>query len=297
MNLQWLDDVLVLLEEGNMTRAASRRNVTQPAFSRRIRGFENWLGTQVLQRGANSVEISQALRSNEAEIRALITRIRDLRGKIAYFDPASKTLAIAAQHAPIISTFPDMALHARRHFPALKYRVRAGNRRDCVAMFLRGDTSMLLCYESESVGSLPFGDTIRRELWSADYLVPVVGGQLRYKVRDNGEIPDDTSAVVYPENSYFGEVLNIAERVFGTPGFSSNPVYETAFSAGIKELVLNGAGVGWIPFSMVHREIDSGVLISLANRLGKEQIMVTLYADVEDEVATSLLDIWSASQR
>ena len=40
MDLRWLDDVLILLEEKNMTRAAARRNITQPAFSRRIRGFE-----------------------------------------------------------------------------------------------------------------------------------------------------------------------------------------------------------------------------------------------------------------
>ena len=44
MDMQWLDDVLVLLEEGNLTRAAARRNITQPAFSRRIRSFEDWLG-------------------------------------------------------------------------------------------------------------------------------------------------------------------------------------------------------------------------------------------------------------
>ena len=61
MDMQWLDDVLVLLEEGNMTRAAARRNITQPAFSRRIRGFEDWLGVTVLQRGTNRVDISAAL--------------------------------------------------------------------------------------------------------------------------------------------------------------------------------------------------------------------------------------------
>ena len=38
MDLRWLDDVLILLEEKNMTHAAARRNITQPAFSRRIRG-------------------------------------------------------------------------------------------------------------------------------------------------------------------------------------------------------------------------------------------------------------------
>ena len=72
MDMHWLDDVLVLLEEGNMTRAAARRNITQPAFSRRIRGFEDWLGVTVLQRGTNRVDISAALVSNEVEIRALV---------------------------------------------------------------------------------------------------------------------------------------------------------------------------------------------------------------------------------
>ena len=42
MDLTLFDDVLLLLEEGNMSRAARRRNVTQPAFSRRIRSFEDW---------------------------------------------------------------------------------------------------------------------------------------------------------------------------------------------------------------------------------------------------------------
>ena len=105
MDMQWLDDVLLLLEEGNMTRAAARRNITQPAFSRRIRGFEDWLGVTVLQRGTNRVDISAALVSNEVEIRALVARLKDLRAKIAHFDPASSTVSIAAQHAPIFLRF------------------------------------------------------------------------------------------------------------------------------------------------------------------------------------------------
>jgi len=101
MDMNWLDDVLILLEEGNMTRAAARRNITQPAFSRRIRSFENWLGVRVLDRGTNKINITPTLRSNESEIRALVTRINDLKGKLAHYDPASTIVSIAAQHSPI----------------------------------------------------------------------------------------------------------------------------------------------------------------------------------------------------
>lgn len=294
MDMQWLDDVLVLLEEGNMTRAAARRNITQPAFSRRIRSFEDWLGVDVLERGTNRIEISSALVSNETEIRALVARIRDLRGKITHFDPGSSTVSIAAQHAPVFSTFPDMALRAKQHFPALKFRLRAANLRDCVTMFLRGDTSMLLCYESEKVGPLPFGPSIGREMWGVDYLVPVVGGPLRYAVKDNGEAPERLPAIVYPENSYFGEVLSSGERRFGTPAHSANPVCETALSSGIKELALKGIGVGWLPYSMAYREIESGDLVSLGNNLGKEPLQVAVYADLNDEMSVALLDIWKS---
>jgi DNA-binding transcriptional LysR family regulator len=296
MDMQWLDDVLVLLEEDNLTRAAARRNITQPAFSRRIRSFEDWLGVDVLDRGTNRVDISPALASNEAEIRALVTRIRDLRSRIAHFDPASSTVSIAAQHAPVFSTFPDMALRAKQSFPAVKFRLRAGNLRDCVTMFLRGDTSMLLCYEAESATPLPFGASIRRELWGIDYLVPVVGGPLRYSVKANGEIPARTPAIVYPDDSYFGEVLNAQERPFGTPQFSSNPACETAFSSGIKEMVLKGIGIGWLPYSMAYREIENGDLISLGDTLGKETLKVAIYADVKDEISMSLLDIWKVGR-
>ena len=297
MDMNWLDDVLILLEEGNMTRAAARRNITQPAFSRRIRSFEDWLGVNVLDRGTNKINISPSLHSNETEIRALVARINDLKGKLTHYDPTSTIVSIAAQHSPIFTAFPDMSLHAKKHYPSLKFRLRAANLRDCVTMFLRGDTSMLLCYESNHVGSLPFGDTIKRELWGNDYLVPVVGGKLRFSVKDNGLIPIDTPSITYPEDSYFGQVLSANKRTFGTPNFSKSAVCETAFSNGIKEMVTKGIGVGWLPISMIHRELENGQLISLSNSYGKELLEVAVYADPKNEMSLSLLDIWGFKQR
>lgn len=292
MDLHWLDDVLVLLEEGNMTRAAKRRNITQPAFSRRIRSFEQWIGTEVLARQSNAVDINPSLRASEPEIRALLARLRDLRGRIRHYKPDAATLLISAQHAPIFSTFPDMALYARRRFPALAFRLRPGNLRDCVSMFLRGDTQLFLCYESARARPMPFGDSVRRVVWGRDFMVPVVGGSLRYVVRDDGSIPADTPAVVYPEGSYFGEVLQASERRFSTPALCDMPMCETALSSGIKQLVLAGIGVGWVPFSMVHKEVESGDMISLANVLGQEELDTAVYADQQHPMAQEVLDLW-----
>lgn len=293
MDLRWIDDVLVLLEEGNMTRAAARRNITQPAFSRRIRSFEDWLGTPIIERKTNRVGLSPALISNEPELRALASRLGELRTKIAHYEPANTTVAIAAQHAPVHAMFPDMALRAQSAFRGLNFRLRAGNLNDCMTLFLRGDTSMLLCYEAEGAGPLEFGTNVQRALWGSDFLTPVVGGALRYAVNNSGRIPEDTPAIVYPDTSYFGAALLKAERPFGTAAYSANAICQTAFSSGIHELVWKGLGVGWLPFSMVYRQLESGDMVSLANSLGQLPLDVAVYADGKSEMALKLLAFWS----
>ncbi len=297
MNTLWFDDVLTLLEERNMSRAAARQNISQPAFSRRIQSFEKWLGIKVLDRQSNRVEISAALSDNETEIRALISRLQDLRTKIVQHDPAKSEVKIAATHAAVFSTFPDMALRTRSAFEGLRFRLRTANLSDCVSLFLRGDADALLAYESKSMDPMQFGSGVRRGVWGQDYLIPVVGGSLRYIVHGQNEVPRDTPAIIYPQSSYFGEVLALGRRQFGTADFSPNPFCETAFSSGAKEMILNGLGVGWLPFSMVHKEIESGELISLRSQFGQEILDVIVHVHRRAAPAERLLDFWTSENR
>ncbi|WP_424975674.1 LysR family transcriptional regulator [Dinoroseobacter sp. S124A] len=290
MDMQWLEDVLILLEEGNMSRAAARRNITQPAFSRRIRSFETWLGTEILARGSNHIEIDPALLANEDEIRALIERIRELKSRIARYDPAGSVVEMAAQHALISSVFPDIALHARQVLPALRVRLRPGNRSECVSMFLRGDTGMLLAHETDLTGSMPFDASVRREVWGRDQLIPVVGGQIRHRLRADGTVPEDTPAIVYPAQSSFGQALSAARCPFGTVEHARHPVCETAFSNGIHEMVRRGLGVGWLPQAMCVADLEAGRLRALGPGYGQIGLQITLYARREDRSAELLLD-------
>jgi len=45
MHISWLEDFLVLAAVGNFSRAAEDRHMTQPAFGRRVRALEEWLGS------------------------------------------------------------------------------------------------------------------------------------------------------------------------------------------------------------------------------------------------------------
>jgi len=60
MELQWIEDFLTLAECGSFSRAAEQRNVTQPAFSRRIRSLEHWVGTELIDRSSHHIKLTPA---------------------------------------------------------------------------------------------------------------------------------------------------------------------------------------------------------------------------------------------
>src|SRR5574337_230523 len=60
MELKWLEDFLSLAETGSFSRSAEQRHVTQPAFSRRIRALESWLGVALIDRSTYPTTLTPA---------------------------------------------------------------------------------------------------------------------------------------------------------------------------------------------------------------------------------------------
>lgn len=289
MDLGLFDDVLILLEEGNMSRAARRRNVTQPAFSRRIRSFEDWLGRRIVTRSANRIEIDPALSDNSGELQALVGHVEALRQRIAHHETGRISVTLAAQHSLVVSTFSDFAVPARAAFPRLDFRLRAANRNDCISLFLSGEASLLLCYERQDGTPTPFDDSILRVVRGKDRVVPVVGGALRFRLSATGMPPDDTAVIRYRPGSFFAELLDGASRAYTRhPG----PTFaESAFTVGIKQMVLAGLGLAWLPMSLVYSEVQSGALTVCNNDSETLPLLISLFARPGDPIAKRLCEV------
>ena len=50
MKLEWLEDIIAIFESESLNEAATRRYLTQPAFSRRVRSIEEYLGVELMDR-------------------------------------------------------------------------------------------------------------------------------------------------------------------------------------------------------------------------------------------------------
>ena len=277
MDLRWLEDVLILLEEGNLTRAAERRGITQPAFSRRVRAVEAWLGTNILDRHTNRVEIRPGIRESEAELRALVLRLQELRSQICLGIGAPRRVAFAAQHALTLSIFTDILKLVNDMIEPLTYRLRTANRVDCISMCLRGDADVLLCYDAEEDAPLPFDVSFERFVWSTDRMVPVVGGKLLYSVDTTGKLPNGAPLIAYPGTSYFGQLIEQSVPGWAVARQQFNTVCESAFSAGLREMVLRSVGMAWVPMSLIWRDIEAGRAANLNGAYGSCGMSVCLY--------------------
>lgn len=292
MDQRWLEDVLVLLEEGSLAAAAARRHITQPAFSRRIKAFEQWLGKPVLERGPNRITIAPALRHNEPELRALLSRIEDLRASLKHHEPATTTVTLAAQHSAVPTTFAELSLAARRKMPNVRFRLHAANQSDCLSMFVRRDADILMFYESPDDKPYSFDDSVARTALRTDQLTLVASPELASNADETGKLAANNPAIVYPTGSYFGGLLSRFNKPFATRELSANPVVDSAFTMGIKDCVLQGVGVAWLPLSLIHREVESGDLIDLSKQHSRVDLEVVLYWWSPDPTVEALMHLW-----
>ena len=290
MDLRWLEDVLILLEEGNLTRAAQRRAITQPAFSRRIRAFENWLGQDILDREVNRVKILDSARKSETEIRALIQRLNGLQRQMRFIGAEQNHLTVTAQHSLALSMFTDFITLVNSEVEPMTYRLKTANRPDCISTLIRGDADIMICYEDPNEQKLPLDDTFLNMTWGKDRLVPVVGGALISALRSDGSSTEPIPVITFPQESFFDRALSSLryKDVAHDPTFKT--ICESSFSAGIREMVLNGIGLAWIPMSLVSREIESGKLVNLSNIYGSLQLEISLYARPEGTLNTTILN-------
>src|SRR5262249_54528104 len=77
MELRHLRYFIGVAEEENVSRAALKLHVSQPALSRQVRDLEDELGFPLLERSAKSVRLTEAGRAFLVEARAVLQRAEE----------------------------------------------------------------------------------------------------------------------------------------------------------------------------------------------------------------------------
>lgn len=268
MELKWLEDFAALAETRSFSRAAETRHVTQSALSRRIKQLETWLGATLVNRATVPAELTPA---GQSFLPVANDAIRMFHASREALQPttARGMVRFACLHTLTVTFFPNwlQALNTRASNLRTSLIPDRGGIEANLAALIDGEADFFLTYAHPDV---PFHlDGERFELLAVgnDRLVPVSAPTLRI----NGRVVPATGVLdgvtgshhpipylSYGFSSFFGVAL---QRMLATrPDFPRRTTHENPISAGLKTLALSGAGLCWLPESLVRRELEDGRL-------------------------------------
>lgn len=287
MNHDWLDDILAVLDAGSFVGAAEQRNITQSAFTRRIRAIEEGLGAPLFDRRRKPVVLLPALRGQEPALRRLAQDMRSLRGDLrASAKGAGRIVTLACQHAITATISPGLVKHLTE-LGWSSVRVRSGNRDECLLQLISGVADMVVTYDHpEDARDLERSGLIERRI-GRETLVPVCLPALAETLED--ELP----VIGYPSDVFLGELVE--RRLWaGLPqGRTINRRAETALTLAAYHYALNGIGIAWLPLSLVAADLEAGRLLK-PDMAGPDYALDIRLIRLSDEARSGTLQAWDA---
>lgn len=276
VELKWLEDYLALAKNGSFSKAAEARFVTQPAFSRRIRSLENWLGVSLVDRAQYPTSFTEAGKAFLEQAESLKNQIYASRNQLTCLVNDQAEIVVMSQHSLAVSFMPDWLKEIEPIMGDTLIRVNTYNLHDSLESFLAGTGDFLLCFSSPSILKQLDRDDIECLQVATDRIVPVTA------VKPNGEPVYDTEQshlrlVTYPKDSFLGCLIAPVCSLNPKSGLTLQKVCENALAEGLKALVMKGYGMAWLPQSLVKKELDEKSMAILAEPLQSIDLNINIY--------------------
>jgi DNA-binding transcriptional LysR family regulator len=151
MELRQLRHFVAVVDAGNLSVAAARANLSQPALSRSIKNLELTLGTRLLERRARGVVPTAAGRIFASEARFILNECQRTRDEIAAFAKGAEgrvALGVAPMFIASIAADALDAVHSVA--PSLELMVVEGAYSEMVDQLAAGQLDVLLTQFPES---------------------------------------------------------------------------------------------------------------------------------------------------
>lgn len=282
MDNKWLEDFLSVARTGSFSRSAAERHITQPAFSRRIKSLEQWVGTPLIDRSTYPTRLTPAgerFREVAEQALASLQEVRqDLRATI---DPRASTLRMAAQHSLASGFMVGWLQSVRAQWGDTTIEVRADNLHDCMRDLDQGNVDALVCYAHDA---LPIEIDAGRFPWhtiAESRLVPVSRpdrqGRPMFSLRRRPTQP--VPMLSYGMESYLGRaVLHTIDQLHLHR--SLRVIYESTLTGSLRAAAMAGFGLAWLPWHFVDDELKQGTLVHAGGARHEVMLHIRLYRNI-----------------
>jgi LysR family transcriptional regulator, hypochlorite-specific transcription factor HypT len=284
MEIKLLEDFLAVASSGNFSRAAEARNVTQPAFSRRLKALEVWMGAPLLDRSSYPITLTPAgeklLPVAERVVKDIYAAREEAR---AVRIEAGAVLKLAMPHSLAVDFFPMWWPKVAGDNQQITAKVIAENLHDCVEALLQGNCQFLLCYRSEDIANPVFSNGFQGIAVDRERLLAVMAPSAPASWR-NAQ-PNSKSQPVpylgYAPDSFLGKVTaHIINE--SAEGSNLRLTYESAFAEALRAQALAGAGIAWLPLKLINDDLQNNRLVLAGEGMPTANLTIWLYRSTQN---------------
>lgn len=263
MDLNWLRDFECLARTLNFTRASDERNITQSAFSRRIKALENWVGMPLVNRATYPVQLTEAGKQFLPIALAAASQLSETRQSLRDADRGdSRFIRFSVLHTISVNYLAIRIEELQLLIPDLRTRVVSDSLSTCCELLIEGAVDVLLCYYHHAVAPNIDRAAFARKDLLADRLIPVAAsGPARAQGwdLDRTDIPP-IPLLAYERSSFLGMVV---ENVVDRQALNAETIYVDELVETIKRRLLKGSGFAWMPETAIAAELADGVLVPI----------------------------------
>jgi DNA-binding transcriptional LysR family regulator len=281
MELKWVEDFLQLAETGSFSRAAELRYVTQPAFSRRIRALEQWLGAELIDRTSYPTRLTKAGEQFRERAAEIVRQVMDARAIARGLQSAPvDTILFAAPHTLSLTFFPAWLAALEKKLGRVKAKLNALNVHDAVMSLVEGNCDLLLCYHHPNQPVQLDAARYEMIVLGTETIAPFskadADGRARYTLpgSDHRKIP----YLSYTPQAYLGRMVELILQQSPLRAHL-DCVYENDMSEALKVMALEGHGLAWLPESAVQRDVKSKRLARCGDAHWTGTMEVRLYRE------------------
>lgn len=260
MDIRWLEDFLSLAQTRSFVRSAQERHISQPAFGRRIKALEAWVGVPLVDRSSYPCALTregQLFRDTAQEAVRMLSEARgQLRGAAS---PRKRSISVATGKTLSLTFFPEWFARVSESGPDV--RLSTTTMHDGTLQLVEGGADFLLCYCHPEIPVLLDPAQFEFLRVGTERLVPVSApdpsGGARHRLPGSKGAPLPL-LFLSPTTSQGRIVDSFLERRAGAVHVERR--IETDFSETAALLVRQGTGIAWLPERVV-RASPPGTLV------------------------------------
>lgn len=268
MEIKWLQDFLSLVDTRNFSRSAEARATTQPAFSRRIKALEEWVGATLFDRSQQPITLTPAGEQFRPIAEEVLRRLYQGREDVRRTAQSSQSIvSFAATHSLSLTFFPGWIRGVEDRWGVLHTRLDSNQVANCVQALLRGQCHFMLCHTHPSVDMHLPEEHFTSIKVGEDRLLPVsMPGQ---DGRPSQLLPGSQEAplayLAYSQTSAIGRAVEyVLAHSDKKPHLDR--VFESHLAGVLKTMAREGRGIAWLPESQIRDELDAGKLVLSAEQ-------------------------------